>query len=220
MTNNDPMRSGYDDMPPLGMSRTAWRTLLVVFANVFVLVGVLALGWSLRDVLLVYWAETVVIGVLCMAQWLLLHGIKALPIVAFFTVHFGIFSFVHLMFLIVLTSGVFTGGGDPFDDIPTVSPWWAGGLALLAVPHVFAAVRRVRANWNDPPPLMAGKNKMSDTADGMPYGRVVVMHITIIGGAFIALLLESPIGLLVLLVVLKTGFDLIVERRAQKKTHA
>src|SRR5437867_7665046 len=49
-----------------------------------------------------------------------------------------------------------------------------------------------------------------------PYGRVVVLHLVVLGGGWVTLLLGSPVGALVLLVVLKTGFDLrahLAERR-------
>ena len=45
------------------------------------------------------------------------------------------------------------------------------------------------------------------------YGRVIVLHLTIIFGAFVIAAVGSPIGLLLLLVGLKTVFDLALHRR-------
>ena len=46
-----------------------------------------------------------------------------------------------------------------------------------------------------------------------PYGRVVVLHLTILIGAFAVAILGAPIGALVVLVVLKTAFDLRLHLR-------
>jgi hypothetical protein len=43
---------------------------------------------------------------------------------------------------------------------------------------------------------------------GRPYGRIIVLHITIIVGAIPVMVLGSPIWALVLLLILKTGVDL------------
>jgi hypothetical protein len=52
---------------------------------------------------------------------------------------------------------------------------------------------------------------------GRVYGRVVILHLTIIIGSFVVAFLGAPIGALLVLVVLKTAFDLglhLRERRA------
>jgi hypothetical protein len=41
-----------------------------------------------------------------------------------------------------------------------------------------------------------------------PYGRIVVMHIAILGGGFLMMALHSPVWGLLLLVALKTTLDL------------
>ena len=41
-----------------------------------------------------------------------------------------------------------------------------------------------------------------------PYGRIVVMHVAILGGGFLMLALHSPTVGLLLLVALKITFDL------------
>ena len=48
-----------------------------------------------------------------------------------------------------------------------------------------------------------------------PYGRVIVLHVTILGGGFLAGYLGTPLASLVLLVILKTAIDL----RAHLKEH-
>ena len=48
---------------------------------------------------------------------------------------------------------------------------------------------------------------------GSAYGRVVVLHVTILIGGFVVAFLGAPIGALIVLVVLKTAFDLGLHRR-------
>ena len=43
---------------------------------------------------------------------------------------------------------------------------------------------------------------------GQPYGRVIVLHMTVLFGGWIVMMLGSPLLALVLLVVLKTAADL------------
>jgi hypothetical protein len=50
-----------------------------------------------------------------------------------------------------------------------------------------------------------------------PYGRVVVMHFTVLGGAFFSFALGSPAAILLLLIVLKTIVDVNFHLRSHKK---
>ena len=50
-----------------------------------------------------------------------------------------------------------------------------------------------------------------------PYGRVAVMHVAIIVGAFLTMALGSPLGVLIVLIILKTVIDLKLHLREHKK---
>jgi hypothetical protein len=50
-----------------------------------------------------------------------------------------------------------------------------------------------------------------------PYGRVIMLHLTLIFGGIAASLTGAPIGLLLVLVVLKTGLDLELHLREHRK---
>jgi hypothetical protein len=49
-----------------------------------------------------------------------------------------------------------------------------------------------------------------------PYGRLVILHLTIILGAFVSIFLGTPIGSLLVLVVLKTALDLYFHLRQHR----
>ena len=53
---------------------------------------------------------------------------------------------------------------------------------------------------------------------GAVYGRVVILHLTIIFGSFVVAFLGSPIGALLVLVVLKTAFDLGLHLRERQRS--
>ena len=53
---------------------------------------------------------------------------------------------------------------------------------------------------------------------GSVYGRVVILHLTIIFGSIVVAFLGAPIGALLVLVVLKTAFDLGLHLRERKRS--
>ena len=50
-----------------------------------------------------------------------------------------------------------------------------------------------------------------------PYGRIVLMHVTILIGGFLVMLLHSPAAGLALLVILKMTFDLAGHQGEREK---
>ena len=86
-------------------------------------------------------------------------------------------------------------------------------VVALALSHGFSYVwnylgkgefRRVAI-----PALMAG-----------PYARVVVLHVALIGGGFLVMILNSPLGGLVLLLALKVCVDVVAHVREHRKAAA
>jgi hypothetical protein len=129
----------------------------------------------------------------------------------FFTVHYGLFCFVHGVFVFALLGdggflGQGRGGADPFNVWQ--SSWQAlreqhlGWAVLgLAISHGVSFVTNFLAKGEyrrvTVPQLMA-----------QPYGRVVVLHLAIVLGAFATIALGSPVLLLLILIVGKTALDL------------
>jgi hypothetical protein len=50
-----------------------------------------------------------------------------------------------------------------------------------------------------------------------PYGRIAVLHLTILGGGILMLALDSPTVGLVLLVILKIGLDLSAHLKERRR---
>ena len=150
---------------------------------------------------------------------LLNHGSK-LFFIPFFTFHYGMFCLVHGVFVFVLLGGSAGNGGlmrggpapDEFGSLFRGALDAGGILAALALvaSHLFSFFHNY-----------LGKGEFRRTAVPLlmaaPYGRVVVLHIAILFGAFATVMLGSPLFLLLLLIAGKTVLDLKLHRRAHRK---
>lgn len=144
------------------------------------------------------------------------HGAK-LFLVPFFTVHYGMFCFVHGIFVFTLLGGKSGGmiSGGPFSGMGNmVSQIFVSGgkwfvLAIIAS-HLFSFVFNYLGKGEFrrtvPPQLMVA-----------PYGRIVILHVAIIFGAFLILALGSPVFLLLLLIGGKIALDVKLHRRSHAK---
>lgn len=186
-------------------------------ANGLPLLGVLLWDWNLFNVVVIYWAENVIIGLINILKLISCassnleskdlpykHGAKFFC-VPFFAVHYGIFCLVHGVFVFVLLGGEDGGldglSGDWFELLLETGSLWA--IVGLAMSHFFSFVRNY---------LIGGEYRRADLTTLMfqPYGRIIVLHLAILFGAFAIFLLGSPIWLLVLLVIGKTALDLAI----------
>lgn len=206
-----------------GAARPAWRSptaWVLIAANLVPLYGVLVLGWEVLPVMVLFWLENVVIGVFNVLRILLASPGNAaawgqkLVLTPFFCVHYGLFTAVHGLFVFTLF------GGEPYEAL--IDGLWAGdaaraviaesalwpALAALAASHLFSFL----FNY-----LGSGEYRAANPALLMfaPYGRVVVLHITIILGGFLAQALQSPLWALLLLIAFKVALDL----RAHVREH-
>jgi hypothetical protein len=203
-------------------SPSAW---VLALANLIPAWGVLMLGWEVFPLVLLFWLENVIIGALNAARMLCVDPGDAggwaakLFMVPFFCFHYGLFTYVHGAFVFALFGG--EAGyhtGNPFDTLDSAGLAVAElGLGLpvlaLAASHLFSFL------WNY---ILRGEYRTASLSEQMmkPYSRVVALHIGILGGGFLITLLGSPKWSLLLLIVLKTIFDLhahLTEHRANAK---
>lgn len=187
-----------------------------MLANLIPLIGALAWGWSILEIVGLYWAENIVIGLFTVFRLLTVAipetGTAAdsfamagkLAMSVFFTFHYGLFCLVHGVFVFALL-----GGSRSMVSPGEVLSLFAGPLkwALLAllVSHGFSFF----ANY-----LGKGQHLTTSLPEQMfaPYPRLIVLHLAIILGAFAIQALGSPVVLLALLVVGKTILDLALQR--------
>jgi len=207
---------------------------LLLAVNVIPLIGVAWLGWDVRGLLTLYWSENLIIGAFTIVKMLARSPIGGLFTAAFFSLHYGGFCAVHGIFVLAMTSGGLEAsvpeglmpegdGSWPFLLIffellyrvtravfDLATPMWLIAFGALVLSHGSSLV----ANF-----FVRGESDGTDVKNLMasPYGRIVLLHITLIAGGFGVIALGSPLFLLLMLVVLKTAVDLIFHLREHRK---
>lgn len=195
-----------------------WRLIdiaLAVAATVIVAYGVLVLGWSVFVVIALFWFENVIIGVFNVAK-MLTSGVRlgsygliaVLALATLFTVHYGMFTVGHGALVVTLFGqtelggsprGLFAPLGRMLDYLLADRDGWfaAAGITLL---QAAAFCRWWGATRAQPAPLPA--------LMFAPYGRIIILHVTIIVSGILVAMLKLPVLGALLLVALKLAFDI------------
>ena len=227
-------------------STTSSAIVLVAF-NLIPLAGVLFWGWNVATLLVLYWVENGIVGILNVPKILLARGpvepgVGALRIngrvstsnagaAVFFLVHYGIFWVVHGIFVFSLPAFASFASGGVGDGFFPLAPNELGG----AFPGSVGAASSAGVRWPDMTAVAwgalglaishgasfvmnyLGRREYLRVSPGRqmfaPYGRLVILHLAIILGAFVSLVIGSPVGALVVLVILKTVVDLALHLR-------
>ena len=196
-----------------------WRSvdLALAFASAAMITyGVLVLDWSVFIVIALFWLENVVIGIFNVAR-MLISGVRlgrvgliaALALSAFFTVHYGMFTVVHGVFVVMLFGQPELGGSMSGLFGPLVrmvdylladrEAWFAAvGITLLQATAFFRWTIASRAHPAVLPALMFA-----------PYGRIMILHFTVIASGLLVAMLKLPVLGALLLVGLKLVFDIV-----------
>jgi hypothetical protein len=191
-----------------GDRRTPLSGWILVAANVVPFLGVAFWGWDALTVVLLFWMENVIIGVLVIARILCVDPadpatwLRKLFAVPFFCVHYGAFVAAHgaIVFKVI----------GKKDSAQQILDWLRGAaedyflllaLAVLAGSHLFSFFRNY---------LYRGEVRVARISGLMAdaYPRVLVLHVAILSGGFVAEMAGSPLVLLLGLLVLKTWLDL------------
>ena len=191
-----------------------WKSPTVIgilVANLVPLVGVLIGGWDLFPVLFLYWVENVIVGLFNVLRMLVAVPDKPalwlvkLFVIPFFCIHYGMFTFIHGIFVLGFFGGGFKGqAGFPtpvtfLERITSENLWWA--VSAIFASHAFSFVRNY---------LMKGEFRTisPDLLMARPYGRVVILHVVVLFGGFLVMVLHAPNAVIALLVVLKIVLDI------------
>ncbi|MGE0873521.1 MAG: DUF6498-containing protein [Burkholderiales bacterium] len=203
----------------------------LVAANLLPLAGVAFWGWQVGDVVMLYWAENLVVGAFNVLRMAIAKGEGGEPvpgryqssrlgelggrvfIIGFFIVHYGMFCYVHGSFLAHLFPP--TGIAPDQEPFVVLRAMMRDGYALAALAAIvashgfsFAANYLGRGEYRG-----AGIDRLMMS----PYKRIVFTHVFILAGAFLLLAIGSPLVAMLLFVALKIGFDArahVTEHRA------
>jgi len=191
----------------------------LIVANLIPLAGVLFLGWSVWQILIIYWLENGIVGFYNVLKMLKAEGTAYASVssyringrspdgqaravlVPFFCLHYGIFWAVHGLFVLMLPlfGATMTGGESSFGTTPDPVVLVVAVIALF-ISHGLSYVFNF---------IGGGEYKRVSPAVqmGKPYGRLVVLHVTIIIGAMAISVTGAAIAALAVLVLLKIALD-------------
>jgi ribosomal protein S27AE len=183
---------------------------VLIAANLVASAIAIAFHMTLRDLMLVYWAQSVIIGISFFIRILSLQnfsteGMKInhqpvaeepaskWKVALFFLFHYGFFHFVYFMFIVVDPASA--GSAPMFSS--TAGLWLCAGV--FALNHAFSLRHNIEEDRLGKPNL--------GTLMMLPYARIIPMHLTILlGGTFFG----GTRPLLAMFIVLKTIADVIM----------
>ncbi|MDD5643976.1 MAG: DUF6498-containing protein [bacterium] len=185
-------------------------TIALVAANMVPVYGVFFLGWTVFPLMLLFWLENIIMGffnilrlIICSPGNIKLWFAKIF-FIPFFCVHYGMFTAIHGIFIIVLF-GRESLKHSPFSDTGRIiqivkSEDLTYAIFVLFLSHAFSYF------WN----FVGKKEYLKYTPEELmtkPYGRIAILHITIILGGFFAMAFRSAVPALILLIVIKIIAD-------------
>lgn len=205
-----PRRSEIDAAPePVTWSSPS--TLMLIIANLVPVAGTVYLGWQLSDVMVLYWAESAIIGFYNVCKLAVISRWMALFSGTFFIAHFGAFMAVHFLFI----WGIFVKG---FDDSTGGDLGEVGQLFIELWPALLALF--VSHGISFFTNFIGRREYLYRTANdqmGEPYTRIILMHVVLIVGGGLALVLGSSTPVLLVVIAGKIGFDLRAHIRERAK---
>lgn len=186
----------------------------ILLSNVVAIVFAMIDDWGLGPLMIIYWAQSVIIGFFHFFRILLLRTFctegftsngQRVPespagkwsTALFFAVHYGFFHLVYIIFIVGFATG--SGGGGS---------WFFLSVLGFLVGHGYSFYQNVKSDLEHRPNL--------GTMMFLPYARILPMHLTILFGNMVG---SHSISVL-LFSVLKTGADYlmhIVEHRVLRK---
>ena len=195
--------------PPL----TSPSILALIGANLVPLAGVLFLNWRLGEVMVLFWAESAVIGFWNVIKLAVVAKWAAIFVAPFFVGHFGGFMAGHFLFIYYFfVRGLDAAGPEPGvwnALLDLFVPLWPALMALFISHGVSFFTNYIgRREYLG----MDTKTQM-----GEPYKRIIVMHLTIIVGGGLTMIFRTPAAALLLLIALKTATDLYAHRKEHSR---
>jgi hypothetical protein len=196
---------------PVGL--TSGSTLALIAANLIPLAGAAFMSWDLGAVLVLYWAESAIIGFYNLLKIAVIGRWMALLAGPFFLGHFGGFMAVHFLFLYMFfIKGPAAATTDPVGLGEVLQMFYNLWPALLALflSHGYSFVNNF---------LQRGEYRARTVKDQMsePYSRIIFMHLVIIFGGGLTLVLGEPTPVLLLVIGVKILFDVRAHLREHRR---
>ena len=204
--------------------------LSLLLANVTPLLGVIWWDWDVGLIILLYWSENIIVGFYTLMKMLVVGRLYAIPMAIFFIMHYGFFTLIHGIFAFQLAklniaepnvldneSGVQTTHSMDALYAELLQPLFAALPTTLLIPFICLFISHgisFVSNF-----LLKEEYRGKNTRNVMfsPYSRIIVMHITIIFGGFFLIATNAPVGMVAVLVLIKTILDVILHRKSHQQ---
>lgn len=199
---------------------------LLVLVNAIPVLGVLLLDWDVLALMILYWSENLVLGFYTLVKMLLKSPIAGIFMGLFFLIHYGGFCAGHGLFILAFLT---EGDINPFRDeswplflvfiqlligvvrevLALAPPAWLWAFAALFISHGASFLENF---------LLADERDRLSLRQIMnaPYTRILVLHIAVILGGIAVVALGQPLGMLLVLVLLKLGMDITLHLREHR----
>lgn len=190
-----------------------YSSLVLIFSNIIPLVGVLFFSQDLKTIIILYWAETGIIGLFNILKILFVDSEQKISLkikilfIAFFSIHFGMFMIVHFVFLLAFLFSRYLSDtlsliqAMPFSYYMLVGFFFSHGTSFVYNYFILGERKKVELQQ-----LMIH-----------PYSRVIIMHLTILFGGIVSIIFGQPVLLLILLIFGKTIADLIFHLKERER---
>lgn len=206
---------------PAAWGRALSRPLVLagLAVDLFPIIGVIMFGWSAAPLVMLYWMENVIAGVMTLPR-IFLSGASfgargvliGLFLCAFFIIHYGLFCAVHgsfLMMFIGLSEGSIDGQLSSLMDVPAMFAfgltagqhvdWFVYSIiAFQMLVLIFEFL--IRKEWLHTNPL---------AEMFAPYGRILVLHFGIFAGAAALFILGQPVVGVLALIVFRSVYGVV-----------
>lgn len=197
---------------PMSWVRALQRPLVLagLAVDLFPIYGVIAFGWNAVPLVMLYWMENIIAGVMTLPRIFIsgaTFGIGGMAMGAFLSVffvfHYGLFCAVHgtfLMAFIAMGDGSFAEQEPMMMDVFGMFnfgmnsglhvDWFVYAIIAFQI-LVFIWEFMLKGEWKNTNPMVEMFS---------PYGRIIVLHFAIFAGAGALFLLGQPIiGVLALI---------------------
>ena len=206
----------------------------LIGANLIPFIGIFLFDWDVRFIVLLYWIENLIAGFYNILKMAFLKmdqtadNLGKIFTIPFFCIHYGGFCAVHGFFLMH-----FFKIGTGSSPLESGHHWWGPLIFLQLLFSVIAGI------WASKPPEMIwavigltishGISFVENYILGMeyktsslkklmhqPYQRIIIMHIAILAGGIFVMELDSPLPLMIILVLLKIIVDLYLHKKSHE----
>ena len=183
--------------------------LTLIIVNLFPLVGVIVLNWDLFEIVTLYVAETVVVGIDSVIRMLFVRKEAKKYVMFVFIFVYGLFVVFQLFFVVLLlgTENVFENGPKLRESLQSLIYLFNNWDFIFAITLVI--INQGYSSFKD---FFKQKKYLQTTKEELttlPFKRLGLQHFIIVVGMVVSLFIGNVMGFLFIFVLLKTLIDVI-----------